>query len=84
MPPDILLCFLFGLLTVSFFQGAPIPIYEPINNGSSDNIFLSKSYDATSHFETTTDDVKDIYHRATGEELKVEGLREGLVVAEEQ
>ncbi|KAI9902658.1 hypothetical protein N3K66_002010 [Trichothecium roseum] len=66
------------------FLGAPIPIYEPTNNGSSDNIFLSKSYDATSHFETTTDDVKDIYHRATGEELKVEGLREGLVVAEEQ
>lgn len=44
---------------------------------------MSKSYDATSHFETTTDDVKDIYRRCVGEELKVEGLREGIQVAEE-
>ncbi|GAW12129.1 hypothetical protein ANO14919_014870 [Xylariales sp. No.14919] len=58
------------------FMGAPIPLYEPIDDGKADNIFVSKSYDATSHFETTTDDVKDIYHRATGEELKVEGLRD--------
>lgn len=65
------------------FQGPPIPLYEPIDNGHKDNLFISKSYDAQSHFETTTDDVKDIYHRATGEELKVEGLREGLQVAEE-
>jgi Rab GDP dissociation inhibitor len=42
-----------------------------------DNIFISKSYDATSHFETTTDDVRDIYLRAEGHELVVEGLREG-------
>ncbi|KAI1767393.1 rab GDP-dissociation inhibitor [Hypoxylon sp. FL1150] len=65
------------------FMGAPIPLYEPLEDGSKDNIFISKSYDATSHFETTTDDVKDIYARATGEELKVEGLREGLQVADE-
>ncbi|KAI1379405.1 rab GDP-dissociation inhibitor [Hypoxylon crocopeplum] len=65
------------------FMGAPIPLYEPLEDGTKDNIFISKSYDATSHFETTTDDVKDIYARATGEELKVEGLREGLQVAEE-
>lgn len=44
---------------------------------------MSKSYDATSHFETTTDDVKDIYRRCAGEELKVEGLRDGIQVAEE-
>jgi Rab GDP dissociation inhibitor len=59
-----------------------MPLYEPIDDGRGDNIFISKSYDATSHFETTTDDVKDIYQRATGKELKVEGLRE-LQVAEE-
>jgi Rab GDP dissociation inhibitor len=65
------------------FTGAPIPLYAPLEDGTKDNIFISKSYDATSHFETTTDDVRDIYRRATGEELKVEGLREGLQVAEE-
>ncbi|KAL7627432.1 Rab GDP dissociation inhibitor alpha [Parahypoxylon ruwenzoriense] len=65
------------------FLGPPIPLYEPLEDGTKDNVFISKSYDATSHFETTTDDVKDIYARATGEELKVEGLREGLQVTEE-
>ena len=58
-------------------QGPPIPLYEPLESGVNDNIFISKSYDATSHFETTTDDVKDIYRRAEGHELVVEGLREG-------
>jgi len=65
------------------FMGPPIPLYEPIEDGKKDSIFISKSYDATSHFETTTDDVRDIYKRATGEELVVEGLREGVQVAEE-
>jgi Rab GDP dissociation inhibitor len=36
------------------FLGPPIPLYEPLESGTNDNIFLSKSYDATSHFETTT------------------------------
>jgi len=35
-------------------MGAPIPLYEPLESGMNDNIFISKSYDATSHFETTT------------------------------
>jgi Rab GDP dissociation inhibitor len=65
------------------FMGSPIPLYEPLESGVSDNIFISKSYDATSHFETTTDDVKDIYRRAQREELVVEGLREGQTLAEE-
>ncbi|KAJ2907392.1 hypothetical protein MKZ38_003249 [Zalerion maritima] len=64
------------------FMSAPIPLYEPLEDGTKDNIFISKSYDATSHFETTTDDVRDIYSRAAGEELVVEGLREGIQVAE--
>lgn len=86
------------------FMGAPIPLYEPLESGVNDGIFISRSYDATSHFETTTgesqlldlaghgfgltrvvDDVKNIYQRAQGEELVVEGLREGKTfqVAEE-
>ena len=59
------------------FMGPPIPIYEPLESGLNDNVFLSKSYDASSHFETMTDDVKDIYRRAEGEELVVQGLKEG-------
>lgn len=29
-------------------------------------VFISRSYDATTHFETTCDDIKDIYKRMTG------------------
>jgi Rab GDP dissociation inhibitor len=59
------------------FMGQPIPLYEPLESGQGDNVFISKSYDATSHFETTTDDIRDVYRRAAGEELVVEGLRDG-------
>jgi len=66
------------------FMGPPIPLYEPIESGTKENIFISKSYDATSHFETTTDDVQDLYRRAAGEPLVVEGLREGQSLVEQQ
>jgi Rab GDP dissociation inhibitor len=46
-------------------------LYEPIADGTKDHCYISKSYDATSHFETTTDDVKDIYHRIMGKPLIV-------------
>lgn len=36
------------------FIAPPIPIYEPVEDGTKDNIYISKSYDSTSHFETTT------------------------------
>ena len=65
------------------FTSKPIPIYEPLESGLNDSIYISKSYDASSHFETTTDDIKNIYRRAVGEELKVQGLREGQTLAEE-
>ncbi|KAJ8142144.1 hypothetical protein OXX79_007380 [Metschnikowia pulcherrima] len=44
-------------------------LYEPEQDGSSDNVFISKSYDPSSHFETTTDDIKDLYFRITGKPL---------------
>ena len=36
------------------FMGPAIPLYEPLESGVNDNVFISKSYDATSHFETMT------------------------------
>ena len=41
------------------FMGPPIPLYEPVDDGTKDNVFISKSYDATSHFETTTGKVSE-------------------------
>lgn len=44
-------------------------IEEPTSDGKAEQVFVSKSYDATSHFETVCDDVKSIYRRMTGSDL---------------
>jgi len=41
-------------------------------------IFLSKSYDATSHFETTCIDVLDIFRRATGADFDFSKVKHNL------
>lgn len=35
----------------------------------ADNIFITRSYDATSHFETVVDDVHDVWKRVMGKSL---------------
>ncbi|KAJ2158469.1 Rab GDP dissociation inhibitor alpha [Coemansia sp. RSA 552] len=44
-------------------------VFEPTADGTKDSVFISRSYDATSHFETVYDDVKDMYRRITGKDL---------------
>uniref|UniRef100_A0A4W4HPY7 Rab GDP dissociation inhibitor n=1 Tax=Electrophorus electricus TaxID=8005 RepID=A0A4W4HPY7_ELEEL len=41
-------------------------LYAPTDLGAESQVFISRSYDATTHFETTCDDIKDIYKRMTG------------------
>lgn len=50
--------------------------FEVVNNYApsgvdpkASNVFVSTSYDATSHFESATDEVIDMYRRVTGKEL---------------
>lgn len=43
-------------------------LYEPLADGSVDNLYITKSYDETSHFETTCIDVLDVFKRAYGSE----------------
>lgn len=43
--------------------------YAPADSGKDSNVFVSSSYDATSHFESATDEVIDLYRRVTGKEL---------------
>jgi len=50
-------------------------IYEPNDDGKDSKIFISKSYDATSHFETVTEDIKDIYKRITGTEFNFDAVK---------
>ncbi|AQK93743.1 Guanosine nucleotide diphosphate dissociation inhibitor 2 [Zea mays] len=40
--------------------------YEPVNEPSLDNCFVTTSYDATTHFETTVTDVLNMYTMITG------------------
>lgn len=62
---------LLGPITEKFVYTSDL--YEPIENGTNDKVFVSKSYDATTHFETVCDDVKDLYKRVMGKELNIEG-----------
>ncbi|KAK3444352.1 hypothetical protein EUGRSUZ_A00408 [Eucalyptus grandis] len=43
--------------------------YEPVNEPSLDNCFISTSYDATTHFESTVMDVLNMYTLITGKVL---------------
>jgi Rab GDP dissociation inhibitor len=45
------------------------PLYAPTSPGTDENIFITKSYDATSHFETVVEDVFDVWQRVKGEPL---------------
>ncbi|EPS59445.1 hypothetical protein M569_15362, partial [Genlisea aurea] len=40
--------------------------FEPVNEPSLDNCFISNSYDATTHFESTVADVLNMYTLITG------------------
>jgi len=44
-------------------------LMEPKSDGATDNVFISKSFDATTHFETAITDVLEIYERIMGEKL---------------
>jgi len=53
-------------------------LMEPTDDGTSSQIFVSKSYDATSHFETTCIDVLDIFRRATGADFDFSKVKHTL------
>lgn len=44
-------------------------IHEPINSAAEESLYITKSYDATSHFESSSKDVLAIYESITGETL---------------
>uniref|UniRef100_A0A669B8E7 Rab GDP dissociation inhibitor n=1 Tax=Oreochromis niloticus TaxID=8128 RepID=A0A669B8E7_ORENI len=44
----------------------------PNEDGKKSQIFVSRSYDGTNHFETECEDIKDMYQRLTGTELSFE------------
>jgi Rab GDP dissociation inhibitor len=57
---------LLGKVLYSFFTVKPL--YIPKNKPQEDGIFISNSYDSTTHFESIAEDVIRIYQQFTGEQ----------------
>lgn len=49
-------------------------IFEPTTDGKADGLFISKGDDATSHYESSIDDVLELYTRITNEKLDLTNL----------
>ena len=47
-------------------------MHVPNNDSKHENLHITKSYDATSHFETASLDVLEIYERIMGEKLDMD------------
>lgn len=58
---------LLGKRDIDFFWVSDT--YEPTSDGSRDNIYITSSYDATSHFESATDEVIRVFERISGTAL---------------
>ncbi|CAE6416891.1 unnamed protein product [Rhizoctonia solani] len=56
-------------------------LYEPTSSGKEDNIFITRSYDATSHFETVVQEVHNVWDRAVGTKLVLKKREGGLEAA---
>ena len=55
---------LLGPVKQKFLQVSDV--FEPCDDGDKSQLFISKTYDATSHFETACKDVLDVFRRGTG------------------
>uniref|UniRef100_A0A8R1E4L9 Rab GDP dissociation inhibitor n=1 Tax=Caenorhabditis japonica TaxID=281687 RepID=A0A8R1E4L9_CAEJA len=58
---------LLGTIAEKFIQISDV--YEPTDMGTESQIFISQSYDATTHFETTCKDVLNMFERGTTKEF---------------
>jgi len=46
--------------------------FESVNTSSEDNVFITKSYDATTHFESCSTEVMELYEKITGQALDLQ------------
>lgn len=44
-------------------------VYEPLESGKDSGVWITKSYDPSSHFEGDSQDILDTYQKLTGEQL---------------
>eukprot|EP00051_Salpingoeca_urceolata_P026419 m.477241 g.477241 ORF g.477241 m.477241 type:complete len:445 (+) comp20789_c0_seq1:152-1486(+) len=57
-------------------------LFVPTDDGSASGVYVSESYDATSHFETTCTDIQAIYERVTGSPLDLSSINRDVESAE--
>lgn len=48
----------------------------PTDDGTKDQVFVSRSFNAQSHFEAATEEVMEMYKRITGKSIDVEKIDE--------
>jgi Rab GDP dissociation inhibitor len=44
-------------------------LFEPLEDGKSSNLWVTKSYDPSSHFEIASNDILEVYEKIVGEKL---------------
>jgi len=44
-------------------------LYDPLDSGKKDQVFISKSFDPETHFEKSVEDILDVYKRITGKDM---------------
>lgn len=44
-------------------------VFEPLEDGKTNGLWATKSYDPSSHFEEASEDILKVYERLTGEKL---------------
>eukprot|EP00118_Oscarella_pearsei_P021469 m.241054 g.241054 ORF g.241054 m.241054 type:complete len:444 (+) comp40199_c1_seq1:1341-2672(+) len=57
-------------------------LHEPVDNGSESKVFISKSFDATTHFQSTCSDIEEVYQRITGEKFDFSKVQNDLDAVE--
>ena len=67
---------LLGPVKQKFLQVSDV--FEPCDAGDLSQLFISKTYDATSHFETACKDVLDVFRRGTGVEFDCSLVKHNL------
>jgi len=67
---------LLGPVKQKFFSVSDF--FTPKDDGRDSQLFISQTYDATTHFETTCLDVLDVYRRGTGEDFDFSKVRHDL------
>jgi len=57
-------------------------LFEPIDDGSTSKVYITSSYDATTHFETTCSDILRLWKAMTGSSFDFSRVQKDLDTAE--